>query len=280
MIRSVEDERAFRLLKGSMKRLPGKKAFESGILWQESSPIIPNNRQAAEAHLRSLKKRLERDPTLASAYEASIESDVANGYIWKMTKEEITNLDDSASTMAYFLLHHPARNPKKPRKVRRVYNAATKFQGKCLNDFIYCGPDLLGSLFGILLCFRQGLITLCVYAKDMYLMLYVRPEDKPALHFLYRSKKSQEPDVYQCERRIFGECSATVLVNADEHRNEFPHAAASLKNNRYMDDTLESVDSNDAAVSLCRDPTEVIKHRGFHEFLVSKETVVLRRWER
>ena len=151
-----------------------------------------------------------------------------------------------------------------------MYNAAAKFQGKCLNDFIYCGPDLLGSLFGVLLRFRQGLITLCVDAKDMYLMLYVRPEDKPALHFLYRGKKSQEPDVYQCERRIFRECSApacanyTVLVNADEHRSEFPRAAASLKSNRYMDDTLESVDSNDAAVSLCRDPTEVIKRRGFH----------------
>ena len=239
----MEDERAFRLLKGSTKRLPGKNAFESGILWRESSPTIPNNRQAAEAHLRSLEKRFERDPTLALAYQASIESDVANGYIRKTTKEEITNLDDSASTMAYYLLHHPVRNPKRPGKVRCVYNAAAKFQGKCLNDFIYCGPDLLGSLFGILLRFRQGLITLCADVKDMYLMLYVRPEDKPALRFLYRSNKPQQPDVYQCQRRIFGECSApacanyTVLINADEHRNEFPRAAASLKNNRYMDDT-------------------------------------------
>ncbi|XP_067017928.1 uncharacterized protein [Acropora muricata] len=104
----------------------------------------------------------------------------------------------------------------------------------------------------------------------MYLMLYVRPEDKPALRFLYRSNKSQEPDVYQCERRIFGECSApacanyTVLINADEHCNEFPRDAASLKNNRYMDDTLESEDSDDAAVSLCRDLTEVMKRGGFH----------------
>ena len=94
-----------------------------------------------------------------------------------------------------------------------MYNVAAKFEGKCLNDFIYCGPDLLGSLFGVLLRFWQGLITLCVDAKDMYLMLYVRPEDKPALHFLYRSKKSQEPDVYQCERRIFGECSAPACAN-------------------------------------------------------------------
>ena len=107
-----------------------------------------------------------------------------NGYIRKMTKEEITRLDDSVSTV------YPVRNPKKPRKVRCVYNAAAKFQGKCLNNFIYSGPDLLGSLFGILPHFRQGVFTLCADAKDMYLVLYVPPQDKPALCFLYRSNKS------------------------------------------------------------------------------------------
>ena len=55
-IRSVEDEKAFRLLEGSTKRLPGKNDFEFGILWQESSTIIPNNRQAAEAHLDPWKR--------------------------------------------------------------------------------------------------------------------------------------------------------------------------------------------------------------------------------
>ena len=73
-----------------------------------------------------------------------------------------------------------------------------------------------------------------------------------------------------CERRIFGECSApacanfTVLVNADLHRADFPRAAASLENNRYMDDTLEAVDSPDAAICLYRDLAEVMKRGGFH----------------
>ena len=135
---------------------------------------------------------------------------------------------------------------------------------------ILCGPDLLGSLFGILVRFREGLITLCADAKDMYLMLRLRQEDKPALHFLYRSGNSQVPDVYQCKRRIFGECSApacanyTVLVNAEEHREEFPQAAASLENNRYMDGTLESVESKEEAACLCKDLSEDMKREGFH----------------
>ena len=59
-------------------------AFESGILWRDSALVIPNNRQVAEAYLWALGKRLEREPALKSAYDASIVCDVANGYIRKM----------------------------------------------------------------------------------------------------------------------------------------------------------------------------------------------------
>ena len=269
-IRSIEDEKAYKHLKENTKRIPGMNAFESGILWRDSAPVIPNNRKVAEAHLQALEERLEREPALKSAYDASIVSDVTNGYIKKMSKEEVASVESSSSTMVHYLLHHPVRNPKKPGKVRRVYNAAAKCQGKCLNDFILCGPDLLGSLFGILVRFREGLITLCADAKDTYLMLRLRQEDKPALRFLYRSDNSRVPDVYQCERRIFGKCSSpacanyTVLVNAEEHREEFPRAAASLENNRYMDDTIESVESKEEAACLCKDLSEVMKRGGFH----------------
>ena len=269
-IRSLEDEKAYKLLKENTKRIPGMNAFESGILWRDSAPVIPHNRKVAEAHLRALAKRLEREPALKSAYDASIVSDVSNGYIRKMSKEEVASVESSSSTIVHYLLHHPVRNPKKPGKVRRVYNAAGKCQGNCLNDFILYGPDLLGSLFGILVRFREGLITLCADAKDMCLMLRLRQEDKPALRFLYRSDNSQVPDVYQCERRIVGECSApacanyAVLVNAEEHQEEFPRAAVSLENNRYMDDKLESVETKEEAACLFKDLSEVMKRGGFH----------------
>ena len=173
-------------------------------------------------------------------------SDVANGYIRKMSKEEVASVERSSSTIIHYLLHHPVRNPKKPGKVRRAYKAVAKSQGKCLNDYFMRSRPVMFSVWNTCL-FREGLITLCADAKDMYLMLRLRQEDKPALRFLYRSDNSQVPDVYQCERRIFGECSApactnyTVLVNAEEHREEVPRAATSLENNRYMDDTFESV---------------------------------------
>ena len=55
-IRSIEDEKAYKLLKENTKRIPGMNAFESGILWRDSAPVIPYNRQVAEAHLPALEK--------------------------------------------------------------------------------------------------------------------------------------------------------------------------------------------------------------------------------
>ena len=116
-IRSIEDEKAYKLLKENTERIPGMNAFESGILWRDSAPVIPNNRKVAEAHLGALEKRLEREPALKSAYDASIVSDVTNGYIRKNSKEEVASVESSSSTMVHYLLHHPVRNPKKPGKL-------------------------------------------------------------------------------------------------------------------------------------------------------------------
>lgn len=88
--------------------------------------MLPNNRKAAEAQLRTLEIRLERDPELKVGYSASIDSDVRNGYIRKLTANEVAR---TVSQRINYLTHHPVRHPKKPEKVRRVYNATAKYNG-------------------------------------------------------------------------------------------------------------------------------------------------------
>ena len=48
-------------------------------------------------------------------------------YIKKVEKSEVK--DTQESMKEHYLPHHPVVNPKKPGKVERVYNAATKFEG-------------------------------------------------------------------------------------------------------------------------------------------------------
>ncbi|XP_075247043.1 uncharacterized protein LOC142340354 [Convolutriloba macropyga] len=60
----------------------------------------------------------------------------------------------------WYLPHHTVQNPNKPGKIRRVANAASKYRGQSLNSNLLTGPDLLNSLLGILLRFRENPVAI------------------------------------------------------------------------------------------------------------------------
>ena len=104
------------------------------------------------------------------------------------------------SKVIWYLLHRFVINPKKPDRLRRVYDASAKFMGQSLNDKIYTGPDLLSSLFGVFLRFYKGRIAMTADVKEMYRMLRLPDNEKPAMRFLWRDSLEEEPSVYQFER--------------------------------------------------------------------------------
>ena len=64
--------------------------------------------------------------------------------------------------------------------------------------------------------------------KEMYHMLRLPENDKPAMRFLWRDSPEEEPSVYQFKRTVFGEVSApsrvnyTMRRNADENGDDLP----------------------------------------------------------
>ncbi|CAB4037965.1 ac transposable element-derived 5, partial [Paramuricea clavata] len=147
---------------------------------------------------------------------------------------------------------------------------------------VLTGPDLLNPLFGVLLRFRQGRIALCSDIKDMFLQMRVVEEDLPALRFLFRDSKDEEPSVYQCLRRPFGERSAPTCANyimkrnAEDFQQQYPTAAEAVRKNLYVDDSLNSLDDEDEAVALRQELTELMKHGGFTltKWLSNSQTVM------
>ena len=63
-----------------------------------------------------LGKSLQRDPELGEAYRKTIETDLAKGYIKRLTKEETAD----QAKRSWYLPHHIALNPNKPGKVKRA----------------------------------------------------------------------------------------------------------------------------------------------------------------
>ena len=180
LTRSIEDKRALALMERATVKIEGEDAYVSGLLWREEHPTLPNNYDMAERLLKSLEKKFEYNPEMKQKHAESIRDDVEKGYVKKLSDAEV----QSESKVIWYLPHRYVINPKKPDRLRRVYDASAKFMGHSLNDKIFTGSTLLPSLFEVMLRFCEGGIAMAADVKEMYHMLRLPDCDKPSMKFL------------------------------------------------------------------------------------------------
>ena len=210
--RSVEDENAMRILEETTKKVDGR--YEVPLLWKKNGGSMQNNRTVAERRLALLERRLQRDPNLAEAYKETIHNDLEKGYVKRIVLNE-----GATEEKQWYLPHHPVLNPNKPGKVRRVCDAACRYQGSSLNDHLITGPDLLNSLTGIFMRFREENIALSADIESMFSQVAVPKEDQPVLRFLWRDSTDSDTETYQYQRHIFGAKCAPTCANYALCRN-------------------------------------------------------------
>ena len=276
--RSMEDKRALSLMERTTFKMEEEDVYVSGLLWREDKPSLPNNYDMAKRRLQSLEKKFESSPEIKERYSKSIQEDIDKGYVKKLSEQEV----DCDSSVIWYLPHRFVINPKKPDRLRRVYDASAKFMGQSLNDKIYTGPDLLSSLFGVFIRFCEGKIAMAADVKEMYHMLRLPDSDKPAMRFLWRESPDEEPNVYQFERTVFGEVSApsranyTMRRNADENGKDLPLGVRAVYKHFYMDDGLPSTDSREEAIEMREQMTELLRRGGFrlHKWLTNDQEVL------
>ena len=80
-VSSIEDRRALAVMEQRTKISEGEDAYESGLLWREEDPSLPNNYDMAVRRLESLEKRFKNDPEIKERYAKSIEDDIEKGYV-------------------------------------------------------------------------------------------------------------------------------------------------------------------------------------------------------
>ena len=209
---------------------------------------------------------MDKNPAAGDAHVSKIQEYLDKGYARKLTPEEAA----VETNKTWYRPHFVIAKPHKPGKFRLVFDAAAKVKGKCLNDFLLTGPDLLNQLPAILLKFRQGKVAFSGDIRDMFHQVRVAKEDLPSQRFLWRGRdRSRPPDVYEMLVLVFGEKSsptATIYVthkNAEANQQQFPEAAEAIKSKHYMDDYLDSKGSVGDALRIIQDVTEVHQRGGF-----------------
>ena len=85
----------------------------------------------------------------------------------------------------WYLPHHGVYHPKKPGKIRVVFDCSAKFQGVSLNDCLLQGPDLTNSLVGVLTRFREDPVAFMADVESMFHQVIVPPEQYDYLRFLW-----------------------------------------------------------------------------------------------
>ncbi|XP_074645870.1 uncharacterized protein LOC141902130 [Tubulanus polymorphus] len=240
--------------------------YEVGIPWRDQEPCFESNRETAFNRLKNLEKSLNNRPKVAIEYNRIIQNHLERGYIRKVPANEI-----ASSPSEWYLPHFPVvKLQRTTSKVRIVFDAAAKHNGKCLNDAIYAGPNLQNDLINILIRFRRYAVALIGDLSEMFLQIGIREEDRRFHRFLWRDlDSSKDPEVYEFLRLTFGNTSSPYLAQdvvryqAKTHKDMYPLASDTIENAMYMDDTLESVVSTEVGIQLRRELSDLFESAGF-----------------
>ena len=171
---------------------------------------------------------------------------------------------------------------KETTKIRIVLDAASKHQGTSLNDFILKGPKLQNNLFDILVRFRQYPVALVCDVSEMYLRIYLNPSDRKYHRILFRENKNMTPDIYEFNVLTFGDTSCPFLAqyvtrhHAEQNAENFPEAAAVIKNSTYMDDSMTSTEDVQSGKELYTKLSNLWKSAGMYtrKWLSNSEEVL------
>ena len=210
----------------------------------KSRPNLPNNRHTAVKRFEHLSRRFRSDPKYYRDYKKFMTEIIERGDAEKIPP------DEAEKEQVWYIPHHGVYHPKKPDKIRVVFDCSSRYKGTSLNDHLLQGPDLTNSLVGVLIRFRQEKIAVSCDVEKMFHQFRVNKEDRDYLRFIW------EDGDYRMKVHLFGATSSPGCANfglkqlAKDHEEESVEAAKFIRRNFYVDDGLTSAGSVDTAKKL------------------------------
>ena len=244
-----------------------KDRYSVRLLWKDDKPILPDNRNMAISRMLSLERKFEKQPSLKCKYVETINEYIEKGHVSKLphkaTKEEQNEIIN-------YIPHQAVTSINKPGKMRVVFDAGAKYGNTSLNEKLYKGPDLLNSLAGTLLHFRQGKYSMIADIEKMFHQFIVQGKDRDALRFLWRSNKGEEFHDLRMNVHVFGKvdssCCCIWALNktaTDNITNITNRVKDAILDNFYMDDYLDSLDTTEEAIETSGSVITTLKTGAF-----------------
>ena len=260
---SLEDERVMDLWNNSLQRIGSQYQFD--IPLRPFSANLPSSKPVATKRLTGLGKRFLRDPEFGDRYTTEMSKLLAQGVAERAPPTD--------SERVWYIPHHGVVNPRKPGKLRVVFDCAAETMGVSLNKLAYQGPDLTNNLFGVLMRFRLYSVGIMADIEGMFNQVKVSPKHRDLLRFLWwpSGKPDEVPAEYRMTTHLFGgvwspSCANYALLTAAKElgRKYGSDVEEAIKNSFYVDDCLKSVSTAAEGKQLVQQLYSGLAEHGFH----------------
>ena len=154
--------------------------YEMPLPFKHGRPDLPDNKWMASKRLEQLRKKLKADPQYKEDYRSFVNQMIELGDA-EIVPEEQINKDTKDM---WYIPHHGVYHKKKG-KLRVVFDCSARYQGTALNDHLLAGPNLLNSLLGCLIRFRERAIAVAYDIERMFYRFKVDARDRDYLRFLW-----------------------------------------------------------------------------------------------
>lgn len=232
--------------------------------FKDSNTVLGESKTAAKLRLFAMERKFSTNTHFSELYHDFMDEYLSLGHM-----SECNDID--LCQPHYFLPHHGVlKESSSTTKLRTVFDASCKTSsGLSLNEILLTGPKLQNNICDLLLQFRRHNVVFCCDIKQMYRQILVHPDDRTFQLILWRSHPNQSPSIFQLNTVTYGINSSPYLAIrtlhqlADDHGDEFPHAAHVLRNHTYVDDIISGADTENEALTLQSQLISLLSHGRF-----------------
>ena len=265
---TLKEERELLLIKEGLSYDHVDQKWSCKYPWIKDPYLLPNNYSLASAMLNSLEKRLIKSgKDYCDAYQNEMVSNIERGVFRKLSIEDMRNYKDPI----FYIPHTEVLKPEsESTPLRIVFNSSIKYCGFSLNEMWAKGPDVLNSLFGILLRIRKFPVAFTCDLSKMYNQVALSLFDMHCHRILWRDfDQNRKPDHYVLTCATFGDKCAGIIAmlalkyTAEMFKDEFPQAANIIIENSYVDDIIGGSEDTQSACKLMNEIDFIVSKGSF-----------------
>jgi hypothetical protein len=205
--------------------------YELPLPFRQQDVSMPNNRTQALKRAEGIKRRFTSNAKYKEDYSKFMKDIIERGYVNKVSDNSDTA---RIGENCWYIPHHGVYHPKKPDKIRVVFDCSARYAGRSLNDELLQGPNLANSLVGVLVRFRQESIAIAADVECMFYQVKLPHSDRNYLRFLWWPDGNTNLELQDYEMCVhpFGAASSPSCANfalkrtADDNEKQFGSKAA------------------------------------------------------